>query len=94
MIELEDRVHTGTQPGLSDAQRAEIQGLLRPPKAKQPAGASFGDADAAGVQPGRLQPTAPWRLPSTGRIRLAEDLVVLAIMGYFGVGLAKVFGVL
>jgi hypothetical protein len=93
MIDLQERPVAGVQTGLSEADRAEIQGLLGL-KLRQPAVEPSVDDVASDAQTRRFQPTSPWRLASTNRVRIAEDVVVLAIMGYFAVGLAKVFGIL
>jgi hypothetical protein len=93
MIDLEERPVTDAKARLSDAERAQIQGLLGL-KLRQPAVRPDVDDIASDVETRRFQPTSPWRLASTNRVRVAEDVVVLAIMGYFAVGLAKVFGLL
>jgi hypothetical protein len=73
--------------GLTDAQRAEIQGLLRP-KARAAVVDPCGDA----VQAHSYGPATAWQPASAARIRVVESAMAIGVMAYFASGLAKALG--
>lgn len=86
MNQVQERPVTVTETGLSDTQRAEIAGLLRP-KAREPLPDSSADAAMAHTSLANLGPAAVWELRSTQRIRAAEGVIATAVMAYFAIGL-------
>jgi hypothetical protein len=91
MIELQERPPARAETGLTDTQRADIQGLLKPGY-RAPLVESYADNASNDTPTRHFEPAATWVPASSQRIRTAEGVMALAVMAYFATGLLKTLG--